>query len=43
MGSFIIMDVSGKGKQKQIMKKIEKKRKKIKKGVDRELGMCYYN
>ena len=43
MGSFIIIDVSEKGKQKQIMKKIEKGEKNIKKGVDRELGMCYYN
>lgn len=43
MGSFIIMDVSEKGKQIQIMKKIEKGEKNIKKGVDREWGICYYN
>ena len=43
MGSFIIVDVSGKGKQKQIVKKIEKGEKKIKKGVDSLGGMCYYN
>ena len=38
MGSFIIIDVSEKGKQIQIMKKIEKGEKNIKKGVDREWG-----
>lgn len=33
MGSFIIIDVSEKGKQKQIMKKIEKGEKTLKRGL----------
>ena len=43
MGSFIIIDVSEKGKQKQIMKKIEKGEKTLKRGLTESGGMCYYN